>query len=647
MATSTPMEIQRQQKALDQLPEDYSFPLFNAKHALESQRRSGYRSTASAAREIVDNAVEAGAKRIDVVLEPGPPGPGRRTVKTMAFIDDGPGMLPEMARYALSWGGGTHFEEHDFIGRFGFGLPNASINQTRRVDVFTRTDGDAPWDRVALDINDVSAFGVQTVEPPRPAELPEFVLRYLKKQDWVLGTGTVVVWDQPDRLSYKSVASLKEHLLEDFGVTYRYLLRATEDALAGVQIRVEATPVQPVDPLFLLPHARLFLSKEEGGAAVMFDEKLVVRYVPDPDEGEGHLVGLTDPAELDQPQPVGARIGAIQVRVVRFPPGLAVDKRRGGKEPTTDAHRRHDIRKRNHGMSFVRANREITTVTSYPRSPQDIANGLGRWPDLQAYTYHVGVEVRFDPVLDDVFGITNDKQGVRPIEDFWRLLAHEGVDAAVARERQWQVAVRKETRREAAQPPPDGAPTAAELAARAADVAGQGLRIPDRRAEEVRAALEEQAAALVGDGAQDLDEARQILRDQQKRRPYRVTYTTKEYGPFYEPDYDCQQIVVKINKEHPFFKVLYMDLLQGSDTARARNGLDLLLLTLARAELTCDDPEMELWYRTQRQQVWSPWLGTALEALDQTGGDEIDVDDLDEQDQEDDRDSEDEPGTES
>src|SRR6267154_2011068 len=94
-------EVDRQQKYLSKLPPEFAFPLFNAKVALESQRASGYRSTAAAGRE---------------------------------FVDNGAGMLPKMARYALSWGGGTHFDDPSEIGRFGFGLPNSSINQTRRVD---------------------------------------------------------------------------------------------------------------------------------------------------------------------------------------------------------------------------------------------------------------------------------------------------------------------------------------------------------------------------------------------------------------------------------------------------------------------------------------------------------------------------------
>ena len=61
-------EVERQKKYLARLPKGFTFPLFNAKQALMSQRRNGYRNTAVAAREIVDNAVEAGAKSMHVVV---------------------------------------------------------------------------------------------------------------------------------------------------------------------------------------------------------------------------------------------------------------------------------------------------------------------------------------------------------------------------------------------------------------------------------------------------------------------------------------------------------------------------------------------------------------------------------------------------
>jgi hypothetical protein len=42
-------EVERQQTTLEQLELDFTFPLFNSEKALESQRQSGYRTSAAAA----------------------------------------------------------------------------------------------------------------------------------------------------------------------------------------------------------------------------------------------------------------------------------------------------------------------------------------------------------------------------------------------------------------------------------------------------------------------------------------------------------------------------------------------------------------------------------------------------------------------
>jgi len=61
-------ETERQDSAISSLPDDFQFPLFNGRHALESQRKSGYKNSARAAREIIDNTYEAGAKNIWVIF---------------------------------------------------------------------------------------------------------------------------------------------------------------------------------------------------------------------------------------------------------------------------------------------------------------------------------------------------------------------------------------------------------------------------------------------------------------------------------------------------------------------------------------------------------------------------------------------------
>ena len=61
-------ELQRQDAVLAELAENYEFPVFNGRRAVESQRKSAYKNTPRAAREIVDNAFESGAKSVWVAF---------------------------------------------------------------------------------------------------------------------------------------------------------------------------------------------------------------------------------------------------------------------------------------------------------------------------------------------------------------------------------------------------------------------------------------------------------------------------------------------------------------------------------------------------------------------------------------------------
>jgi histidine kinase/DNA gyrase B/HSP90-like ATPase len=608
-------EVERQEKYLARLPEDFTFPLFNAARALESQRRSGYRNTAAAAREIVDNAIEAKATRIDICFErPKALKAHQRSdsIHKMAFIDNGSGMLARMARYALSWGSGTHFDDPAFIGKFGFGLPNASINQTKLVEVYTKTANATEITKAVLDVRRVTEHGVQTIDPPEPATLPDFIQAYLDKQGLPFEHGTVVVWVEPDRLSYKTPALMKEHLLDDFGVTYRYLLKA-------VEIHVDKTRVFPVDPHFLTKDARYFLPQEKGGAEMSADYNIPVKYARDED-GMLTLTKVENLSELDRNDPALEAAGAIYVRVARFPYGFAEAPPKGQKT-ATDAHRRFEIRKTRRGMSFVRAGREIETVDVFPKSIKDQAKGLGTWPLLQSYAYHWGIEVSFTPDLDEVFGITNDKQTVRPIEDFWRLLATEEIDRQLGREQAHQRNIRKEERERrkqtAAQKSEEATP--AENAAAAADhKTGQKPRVPERSVTKAREELETAAKQHAKVTQTSIDDARRALEDAAKRRPYVIDFYDEPRGPFYKPErLNGSQIVVRINRQHSFFQTLYSPLLNLAGGAQAKQALDVLLIALSRSELAVENEETADWYLTQRERAWSEFLADAYRSLEQ------------------------------
>jgi hypothetical protein len=607
-------EVERQEKYLSRLPEDFSFPLFNAAQALESQRRSGYRNTASAAREIIDNAIEAKATRIDVCFErPSALKAHQRanSIHAVAFIDNGSGMLPKMARYALSWGSGTHFDDPAFIGKFGFGLPNASINQTRLVEVYTKTADAKAITKAVLDARKVKEHGLLSIEPTEEAQLPDFVQAYLDKQGLPFDHGTVVVWMEPDRLSYKTPELMKEHLLDDFGATYRYLLDK-------VDLYIDKTKVAAVDPLFLTRHARYFLDPEKGGADKSADYHIAVKYARDPETGALTLTKVEDLTELDRNDPDLEAAGAIYVKVARFPYGFAeaVPK---GRKATTDAHRRFEIRKTRRGMSFVRAGREIETVDVFPKSIRDQAKGLGHWPLLQSYAYHWGVEVNFDPDLDEVFGITNDKQTVRPTEDLWRLLAAEEIDAQLGREQAHQREIRRKAREAKRQTDAQmtDEPSPAESAAAAADqMTGQKPRVPERAVAKARKELQEKAQRQAKIKQTSVDAAQKALEEAAKRRPYVIDFYDETRGPFYKPERrNGSQVVVVINRQHSFFQTLYSPLLTLPGGEQAKQALDVLLIALARSELAVENEDTAHWYETQRERAWSEFLADAYKLL--------------------------------
>ncbi len=606
-------EVERQQKYLARLPQNYAFPLFNASQALESQRRSGYRNTAAAAREIVDNAMEAGATRIDVCFErPKLLKAHQRaeSISAIAFIDNGSGMIPRMAQYALSWGSGTHFDEPDFIGKFGFGLPNASINQTKLVEVYTKVSGATAVTKAWLDARNVKAHALQTISDPVEAPLPDFVQVYLDRQGLAFDHGTVVVWVEPDRISYRKPALMKEHLVDDFGVTYRYLL-------SKVSLHVDGTKVEPVDPLFLTPEARYFRAEDKGGAIMSKEWNIPVKYARDED-GVLALTKVESVTELDPNDPSLEAAGAIYVRVARFPYGFA-EHSKGKVE--TDNHRRFEIRKTRRGMSFVRAGREIETVDVFPKSMKDLSKGLGKWPLLQSYAYHWGVEVRFDPHLDEIFGITNDKQTVRPIEDLWRLFTIEGIDAALNRENNFQSKMRKEEQekhRQREAKKAANATVAEKVAAQADSISGQKPRVTERDRVKVREESEQEAKRRAKVDQTSIDQARQAIEDEAKRRPYVVDFYDEPRGPFYKPQWGGGgQIVVMINRQHPFFQAFYAPLLGLEGGGQAKQALDVLLIALARAELGIEDETCAAWYEAQRERAWSTFLFDAYKMLQQ------------------------------
>src|SRR5262245_9997055 len=108
---------------------------------IQATRDSGYKGTASAISELVDNSIQAGATRIAISVTATTSGEEDKAIE-VSVLDNGCGMDPFTLRQALRFGGSTRFGDRSGLGRYGMGLPNASLSQTRRVVVYTWRSSD-------------------------------------------------------------------------------------------------------------------------------------------------------------------------------------------------------------------------------------------------------------------------------------------------------------------------------------------------------------------------------------------------------------------------------------------------------------------------------------------------------------------------
>ena len=110
-------------------------PIIPAKTAIRSFRDSGYKNTAAAIAEIIDNSIEAKAKNIKILVfeKDEKIRRGGKRISEIAIVDDGIGMDEKILSTSLQFGNGTKLATRKGIGRFGIGLPNASISQCQNI----------------------------------------------------------------------------------------------------------------------------------------------------------------------------------------------------------------------------------------------------------------------------------------------------------------------------------------------------------------------------------------------------------------------------------------------------------------------------------------------------------------------------------
>ena len=354
--------------------------------AITAMRDSGYKSTAYALAELIDNAAQAGASMIEVLcLE-------RRGVvrqrersrlHKIAVLDNGSGMDAATLRMALQFGNGTRLDDRSGIGRFGMGLPNASISQAARVDVWTWQSGlaNALW--TYLDLEEIEAGSITEVPEPQRMLLPE---EWRLLSDDIGSSGTLVVWSNLDleRLTWKRAVRALDHAEKIVGRVYRRLI-----VDGSVAIRLYA--------------------QEEGGAAAIADREACVNdplylqalpSLPAPFDSVPMFEEAWDETHTIEYQGVEHTVQA-SYSIAKSDTVTEAGTTERGNTP----YGRHAGD--NMGVSVLRAGRELILDSGWciGYDPRE------RW---------WGAEIEFPPALDEVFGVPNNKQAATHFSELAR-----------------------------------------------------------------------------------------------------------------------------------------------------------------------------------------------------------------------------------
>jgi hypothetical protein len=556
----------QQQYAQRMVDDGFDFGLTHTQAFVRGIRDLGYKSTATALDELVDNADQADAKRVHVFWEEA------AKPTWIAIADDGHGMVPDMIRLAVVWGGTHREDDRQGFGRYGYGLPSSSVSIGRKFSVFSKAEG-GDWHAVSLDLDDMAAGaysdGHKIVIPePNATEIPTHVLRRAQSGDAARaltgGHGSVVLIEKVDRLTWRTGTALKRNLLEHFGLVYRNFLRSLD-------IFVQGQRVVPVDPLFLMENGRFYDLDDDRAEAL---PPQVIKVKSD-DRGTVE----------------------VNVRYSYMPPrflGLDKDKERGKNND------RFPIRADNNGILILRNHRQIDVVPA--------KRGLFAFNNDDRY---VGVEVDFPASLDEEFSITTSKQQVSLSDRMWDILKEHGAFHAIAQMRRRYDEDKRRLRDERAQKRDE--PKVPEKAM--ADTDKYSKQTPsEKEAQNQRGeeSLRRRALRKADESGKPVEEEVKELREEAKQRPYLIEEEDLRGAPFFRVEQIGGQKTIFLNRLHEFYLKLY----KGQDTTdRVRSALALLLLVIGNCELEAATEERQRFYVQERQE-WSTRLEVALAALD-------------------------------
>jgi len=390
------IEIEAEQEDASFIPADL---------AIQAMRDNGYKNTAYALAELIDNSVQANATAVEIICIEEVQQVRERQRKRLskiAVLDDGDGMTAQVLRKALQFGNGTRLNDRSGIGRFGMGLPNASISQAGRVDVWTWQNGPENALHTFLDVDEIKRRERKEVPTPRLMPVPK---EWPERAEAPGQSGTLVVWTKlgADRMTWKGAKATLRNTGWLLGRIHRRFIGDKSLSIrlvGGEDGSLETSFVTINDPMYLIAAPTL---PAPYNTTPMFE----------------HV--LSEPVSIE----VNGQVFEVKTSYSVAKPStleLAGTAHRGDMAYGKDA-------AENIGVSVMRAGRELMLDRSWTiqYDPRD------RW---------WGCEVEFPAELDEIFGVTNNKQAATVFNELsaldWKELAegNETLPEVVARLRE-------------------------------------------------------------------------------------------------------------------------------------------------------------------------------------------------------------------
>ncbi len=372
--------------------------LFEPHMVVQAMRDSRYRHPANAIAELIDNSIDARATKVEVLIREEWTRINtrdRRRVSEMAVLDNGHGMSAKTLVEAIRFGGRTETQSIRKIGKYGMGLPTASVSQCRRFDVWSWENDIDRAVHSYIDLDEIEDEELKDVPEPTGKPVPQVWVDLAGEESLDRRRGTLVVWSKPDRIGGMRAETIFDQVEEEIGRIYRHYINDSDLTIRMAAVKpAELAPyldklVRPNDPLYLMP---------DSTTPAPWNESPMFRPYGEPKEFTFKINGREERVEIVYSLAKQEALGEYRT-----------------DRPGISEHGKHA--RKNMGISVVRENREIVLEPFLIRG--GASGGGGSAPENRWW----GCEVRFDKGLDDIFGVDHNKQMVshlsRAIKDMF------------------------------------------------------------------------------------------------------------------------------------------------------------------------------------------------------------------------------------